>query len=380
MDRDMMKDFLTGASPIYIRPGDELTFKDLNWLGNRAIDFRRVEILFSLALEEGGHLKVQRPCLKCLKVEWREWTPGLTLNFLKAYRASWLGYRDPDVTQSGMLPDFFCKTCGYELFPLKENTNIFIEAFLCPDPGGVDPYWENMKELYQVSDKDAIAERIKELRREEGYDAFLNTRYWKLLSKHVREVAGLSCQLCGRCDEALHCHHRTYKHFGYEIEFWKEDLICLCKDCHEKFHDKLTHEEIVPKDHNAWRGSAVLEKIIELLGTDGGMSAREVASALGCRPRDIGWAFAQLKREGKAFKENGTWRLVKPVPLPVRITDFLMKAGPQHPRDLAKKLSISSGTVRKELMMLKDIGFIRRLPDGRFMALRKVEEEDVVPF
>ena len=87
-----------------------------------------------------------------------------------------------------------------------------------------------------------------------------------------------------------------------------------------------------------------------------------------------------MKREGKAFKENGTWRLVKPVPLPVRITDFLMKAGPQHPRDLAKKLSISSGTVRKELMMLKDIGFVRRLPDGRFMALRKVEEEDVVPF
>ena len=68
-----------------------------------------------------------------------------------------------------------------------------------------------------------------------SYKDFLNTPYWKAISAYLKIKRG-KCEKCGSETE-LHTHHKTYEHHGTEI-FNLNDLICLCKECHRKFHNK----------------------------------------------------------------------------------------------------------------------------------------------
>ena len=79
--------------------------------------------------------------------------------------------------------------------------------------------------------KKEITERIKLM----SYKDFLNTPYWKAISAYLKITRG-KCEKCGN-DTELHIHHKTYVHHGKEI-FNLNDLICLCKECHSKFHNK----------------------------------------------------------------------------------------------------------------------------------------------
>jgi hypothetical protein len=67
-----------------------------------------------------------------------------------------------------------------------------------------------------------------------NYKEYLETEHWKELSEKTKELAGNLCQLCNS-DGELHAHHRTYDRLGEELP---GDLICLCSDCHKKFHNK----------------------------------------------------------------------------------------------------------------------------------------------
>jgi hypothetical protein len=66
------------------------------------------------------------------------------------------------------------------------------------------------------------------------YQQFLETDYWKLVSKQVKRYAGNKCKNCGSCAN-LHTHHLKYpkrftehKRLGY--------LQCLCSHCHAVEH------------------------------------------------------------------------------------------------------------------------------------------------
>ena len=69
----------------------------------------------------------------------------------------------------------------------------------------------------------------------EQYRAYLQTDEWA----HRRNIAVCCalhrCQVCYR-GSRLEVHHRTYERVGHEMP---EDLIVLCADCHELFHDRL---------------------------------------------------------------------------------------------------------------------------------------------
>nr|DAW76172.1 MAG TPA: Protein of unknown function (DUF968) [Bacteriophage sp.] len=41
-------------------------------------------------------------------------------------------------------------------------------------------------------------------------------------------------------------HHKTYENHGREFnrDIADSDLIVLCRECHEKFHDKLSDKEV----------------------------------------------------------------------------------------------------------------------------------------
>ena len=69
------------------------------------------------------------------------------------------------------------------------------------------------------------------------YKMYLMTPYWQLVSNLARRKAKYKCQLCGS-NESLNVHHKTYKHKGFEI-INMDDLIVLCQDCHQKFHEVI---------------------------------------------------------------------------------------------------------------------------------------------
>ena len=115
------------------------------------------------------------------------------------------------------------------------NTERYIDIYLNPDNSwkeGIKPYQKInylSPSFYQVNWNDII-KHIKSM----DYYEFLNTPYWKAIAERVKYKAGYRCQMCNS-SENLITHHRTYENHGDEIHH-VEDLICICKDCHEKHH------------------------------------------------------------------------------------------------------------------------------------------------
>jgi len=72
------------------------------------------------------------------------------------------------------------------------------------------------------------------------YYEYLQTDEWKNTRKRALRRAGFKCELCNS-DGELHVHHKTYERRGDEDN---DDLIVLCKNCHAKFHDKLSKEGV----------------------------------------------------------------------------------------------------------------------------------------
>lgn len=71
----------------------------------------------------------------------------------------------------------------------------------------------------------------------QDYSEYLQSKHWKDLAEETRRLAGYRCQVCNS-DQKLEVHHRTYERKGDEHQ---SDLVCLCHDCHERFHNKPRH-------------------------------------------------------------------------------------------------------------------------------------------
>lgn len=67
------------------------------------------------------------------------------------------------------------------------------------------------------------------------YSDFLKTPYWKAIALRIKLKSDFKCSLCGS-KERLSTHHNTYENHGYELDHL-EDLICICQDCHQIYHD-----------------------------------------------------------------------------------------------------------------------------------------------
>lgn len=66
------------------------------------------------------------------------------------------------------------------------------------------------------------------------YHEFLQSDYWKYVRAQIIERDNNCCQECGT-KYNLQVHHLTYENHGYEHEH-PEDLITLCRGCHEEAH------------------------------------------------------------------------------------------------------------------------------------------------
>lgn len=67
------------------------------------------------------------------------------------------------------------------------------------------------------------------------YNKYMQSSQWKRLREYKIEQAQYACEWCGitKWSVPLEVHHRTYKRLGRER---LDDLLVLCKECHEKAH------------------------------------------------------------------------------------------------------------------------------------------------
>jgi hypothetical protein len=70
------------------------------------------------------------------------------------------------------------------------------------------------------------------------YQEYLQSDHWKTTSRKMMRKSNFRCQLCSSKGQ-LNTHHNTYERRGEEEE---NDLVVLCKRCHEKFHNIIPEE------------------------------------------------------------------------------------------------------------------------------------------
>ncbi len=66
---------------------------------------------------------------------------------------------------------------------------------------------------------------------------FIKSEYWKNLTERYKNIIGQQCELCFSND-SLCVHHNNYWNKGKETS---EDIIILCRKCHNKFHKNVKH-------------------------------------------------------------------------------------------------------------------------------------------
>lgn len=85
----------------------------------------------------------------------------------------------------------------------------------------------------------------------EEYEKLLQSDYWKGYSYSLIKERNFTCEDCGRSfpnmRHMLQVHHLVYR----DANPWSynpEELIVLCKECHEKRHGIYHDEEVVPEE------------------------------------------------------------------------------------------------------------------------------------
>jgi len=88
----------------------------------------------------------------------------------------------------------------------------------------LDPIWQDKEDA-----KDA-----EDWAHQMPYEEYLDTSHWRNdVRPAALERADYKCQLCGVRGTTLHVHHNTYENLGDERP---TDLIVLCGECHDHFH------------------------------------------------------------------------------------------------------------------------------------------------
>lgn len=136
-------------------------------------------------------------------------------------------------------------------FTTNYETKKFIEKYLdeqgCStrNPKAIEKLWYEITADLNGSDVNAdhIASYIKKYLSYENYSSkFLQTLYWVIVSDWVKLLANFKCKMfTAHNAESLVTHHPNYNEIhGYEIQD-VHLLVCLCKVCHDKFHDKYNN-------------------------------------------------------------------------------------------------------------------------------------------
>jgi len=61
---------------------------------------------------------------------------------------------------------------------------------------------------------------------------------WQKKRLEVMEHWDFSCELCGDSTSTLNVHHKEYFKNREPWDYQKEQLSCLCEECHESLHER----------------------------------------------------------------------------------------------------------------------------------------------
>lgn len=127
---------------------------------------------------------------------------------------------------------------------VTQHTKEYIEQYLNPDLFFIKgTSVENKIEciMYDVDiDNKVIYNYILNM----SYKDFLDTPYWEGITLFIKKRAGYKCEKCNKSG-ILDVHHKTYINHGQEHikSIARNDLILLCRECHEKEHH-IKNEEV----------------------------------------------------------------------------------------------------------------------------------------
>src|SRR5215211_7136236 len=150
-----------------------------------------------------------------------------------------------DLVDSQPVVTFNCLYCGVEQMPLNQRhlQRMYRSQKAHRRHEGDDPPIDLLCKtcIAQRADHAEDQRRLDELRQQallaeyrgRPYAERRQTKEWAILTRQVHRRDGYRCRLCGRDDVQLHVHHRTYATYAEER---LEDLITLCRSCHEHFH------------------------------------------------------------------------------------------------------------------------------------------------
>jgi len=65
------------------------------------------------------------------------------------------------------------------------------------------------------------------------HSKYLKTDTWAGKREYVLKRDNYTCAICNKYGGRLEVHHKTYKRHGNESV---NDLVTLCKECHDKHH------------------------------------------------------------------------------------------------------------------------------------------------
>lgn len=240
---NLFKNFLETEENGYIEPGDFLDKRILELFAKS--NQQKVRRLFKHCIDCSGKKYIcEIVCNGC----------GETFNmpFSKTDLFTMFSY-----IRKGRPQHFYCEKCTnaqkeyerriaeekrkHDAEEIDSNTDEYIAKYLSPDK-----HWKEGIKTYQkihcLHGYNVDKRRITDYIRQMDYYDFLETPYWKAISEKVKYKAGFRCQICNK-EGALVTHHRTYEHHGDELNHM-EDLICLCKECHEKYHNKNKYNKM----------------------------------------------------------------------------------------------------------------------------------------
>lgn len=82
------------------------------------------------------------------------------------------------------------------------------------------------------------------VQRREGsrYSHFLASNYWRSVRDLKIDQVGGKCEKCGSTS-SLQLHHTTYEHHGDEMNHL-EDLVVMCRECHEREHGVVLRDNL----------------------------------------------------------------------------------------------------------------------------------------
>lgn len=223
---DALQQFLSPHQGFF-KPNDMVSYSELEWLRWHNVSTTKLLTLFppSPKVGNGHHYSIEIGCHECSSI-----------------------FRFDNVCKSDAIEliknrDWLCPQCERELEmeheqqqeKLQKEQQDRLWEYANPDCETIDvrKFW--LLQSVLPPKYSTLGSEFSEYLKGLPYKSFLQTPYWKTVASRVRANGQYRCALCGS-KEQLNVHHKTYEHHGEEAHYLG-DLILLCQNCHERFHE-----------------------------------------------------------------------------------------------------------------------------------------------